>query len=176
MSGVSESLEIKPDCCEAKGLAAVIKPPEHGCGRKKAPARCPVQRRTFTYVRTSPLFLLPVDLDARRPPTGFLKSVFRKPVRKCLPVAEKLDKVALSSWCSYWSAEAPARDQDESSLPTTSPAPGPGATASKECVPTRGRTCGRRATQLTLHSGTRLDESQRLLPLYTSLTGSGREV
>ena len=114
MSGVSESLEIKPDCCEAKGLAAAIKPPEHGCGRKKAPARCPVQRRTFTYVRTSPLFLLPVDLDARRPPTGFLKSVFRKPVRKCLPVVEKLDKVALSSWCSYWSAEAPARDQDES--------------------------------------------------------------
>ena len=69
-----------------------------------------------------------------------------------------------------------ARDRDESSLPTTSPTPGPGATASKECVPTRGRTCGRRATQLSLHPGTRLDESQRLLPLYTSLTGSGREV
>ena len=42
--------------------------------------------------------------------------------------------------------------------------------------PTRGRTCGRRATPLSLYPGTCHDESQRPLPLYTSLTGPGREV
>ena len=41
---------------------------------------------------------------------------------------------------------------------------------------TRGRTCVRRATPLSLYSGIRHDESQSPLPLYTSLTGPGREV
>ena len=41
---------------------------------------------------------------------------------------------------------------------------------------TRGRTYGRRVTPLSLYPGPRHDESQRPLPLYTSLTGPGREV
>ena len=53
-SAVTGEKGKEPDCCEAKGLAAAIvdntEPPEHGCGRKKAPARCPGHQRTTVHL------------------------------------------------------------------------------------------------------------------------------